>query len=80
MNNLVIFQSPMSPYPPGGGMSPGGMPMHNSPYMNQSLHGPMGQHSPAISSPGLLQPPGGPQNLSPRPNSTGNVYHDNLNI
>ena len=60
----------MSPYPPGG-MSPGGMPMHNSPYMNHSLQPPMGQHSPAISSPGLLQPPPGPQSLSPRPNSTG---------
>lgn len=65
--------SPMSPYPPSGGLSPGGMPVHNSPYMNHSLQAQMGQHSPAISSPGLLQPPPGPGNLSPRPNSTGNM-------
>ncbi|XP_053406164.1 myocyte-specific enhancer factor 2A-like isoform X2 [Mercenaria mercenaria] len=67
------MRSPMSPYPPAGGLSPGGMPMHNSPYMNHTLQGPMGQHSPAISSPGLLQPPVGTPNLSPRPNSTGNM-------
>ncbi|WAQ98365.1 hypothetical protein MAR_022738, partial [Mya arenaria] len=65
-------RAPMSPYPPGG-LSPGAMPMHNSPYMNHSLQGHMGQHSPAISSPGLLQPPPGPGSLSPRPNSTGHM-------
>ena len=67
----ILQPSPMSPYPPGGGLSPGAMPVHNSPYMNHSLQAQMGQHSPAISSPGLLQPPQGPGNLSPRPNSTG---------
>ncbi|XP_052793393.1 myocyte-specific enhancer factor 2C-like isoform X2 [Mya arenaria] len=66
------MRAPMSPYPPGG-LSPGAMPMHNSPYMNHSLQGHMGQHSPAISSPGLLQPPPGPGSLSPRPNSTGHM-------
>lgn len=66
------MRSPMSPYPHSGGLSPN-MPMHNSPYMNHTLQSPMGQHSPSISSPGLLQPPVGNQNLSPRPNSTGNM-------
>lgn len=70
-NQMRLSNSPMSPYPPSGGMSPGGMSMHNSPYMNQGLQGPLGQ--PPISSPGLLQPPPGPGSLSPRPNSTGNM-------
>ncbi|XP_052277490.1 myocyte-specific enhancer factor 2C-like isoform X3 [Dreissena polymorpha] len=66
------LRSSMSPYPPGG-LSPGGMSMHNSPYMNHSHPGHMGQHSPAISSPGLLHPPTGHPSLSPRPNSTGHM-------
>ncbi|KAK3610262.1 hypothetical protein CHS0354_022325 [Potamilus streckersoni] len=70
----VLHQNSMRPSLPGpysnSGLSPGGMPLHNS-YMNHNLQpGQMGQHNPNISSPGLLQVP---TTLSPPSNSTGGM-------
>lgn len=71
--SIYFFQQHnLSPYPnqlPPPGVPSPGMQMHNSPYMNQSLHHGMSPN-PTISSPGLLQPPQHPS-VSPRPNSTG---------
>ncbi|KAK3097322.1 hypothetical protein FSP39_008615 [Pinctada imbricata] len=70
----------MSPYP-NTGMHPGvstGIPLHNSPFMNQSMSGhclsPNPPPPPQVNSaPGLLQPPPVHSIGSPRPNSTGGM-------